>query len=228
MTPSNDGTPANTPSATTPETPAPGSTPAAGAAAPAAGAPAAPAPGAAPGSKAGQSVVEAAAAGAPAATPAEPPAGPPAEYALTVSEAGKPYVDDYTLAMIKENARAAGWSNDDAQNAVNEHVTMLARADAHFLAELKADTTYGGDKLTATQEAVKSAIDLVRPEGHPRRAAFLSMVNRVAGGNNIEFVSFLADYGKRIAEDNVGASTSGGNRAERSAAEVLYGNTPTK
>jgi hypothetical protein len=59
------------------------------------------------------------------------------------------------------------------------------------------------------------------------REGFLQTINRVAGGNNLQFVSFLADLGKRIAEDTVGARSSATGAAPKSAAEVLYPDTPT-
>jgi hypothetical protein len=125
-------------------------------------------------------------------------------------------------------ARKAGWSNDDAQAAVAEHGRLVREANDGFLTQLKADTDYGGEKLVETQRLAKSAIDLLRPEGHPRRAAFLRAVNRVAAGNHPEFVSFLADLGRRAGEDKVGALSGGSHPAKKSTEEKLYGATTPK
>lgn len=162
----------------------------------------------------------------PAASAAAAATTVPEKYALVIPDDGKTYVDEFTVSSIEKLARESGWSNEDAQNALNEQVLSLKAADAHFLSQLKADPDYGGEKLAETQKLAKSAIDLIRPEGHPRREAFLRTINRVAGGNNPEFVSFLADLGKRAAEDSTGASSGASRAGEKTAEQVLYGNTP--
>lgn len=152
----------------------------------------------------------------------------PDKYSLAIPDDAKDYVDADLLKSVEQMARESGWSNDDAQNAVNEHALMLKKADAGFLAQLKGDADYGGEKLAETQRLAKSIIDLVRPEGHPRREAFIRAINRVAAGNHPEFVSFLADLGKRAAEDQPGQSTGAKKAGEKTAESVLYGDPAKK
>lgn len=146
---------------------------------------------------------------------------------LAVPEEGKTFIDPLTIDTIVSFAKESGWTLEDAQNAVNEQALMLARADHEHLKQLTADPDYGGDKLAETQKLARSVIDLVRPEGHPRREAFFRTLNRVAAGNNPEVVAFLADLGKRAAEDSIGAGSSAHSGGERDAATVLYGPTKT-
>jgi hypothetical protein len=151
----------------------------------------------------------------------------PDKYSLAIPDDAKEFVDGDVLKSVETLARESGWSNEDAQNAVNEHATMLKRANESYLAQLKADADYGGEKLAETQRLAKAAIDLVRPEGHARREAFIRAINRVAAGNHPEFVSFLADIGKRAAEDQPSQS-SGARRGEKTVEETLYGGTAAK
>lgn len=146
---------------------------------------------------------------------------------LQVPDNGKEFIDQLTIDTVVDFAKRSGWSVEDAQNAINEQALMLARADHEMLTQLKADADYGGDKLVETQKLAKQAIDLIRPEGHPRREAFLRTLSRAAAGNNIEVVSFFADLGKRIGEDSVGSQTSATRGAERAPEQVLYGGTKT-
>ena len=144
---------------------------------------------------------------------------------LVVPDSGKEFIDQLTIDTVVDFAKRSGWSLEDAQHAIDEQAQMLAKADAAYLSQLKADVDYGGDKLADTQKLAKSVIDLVRPEGHPRREAFLRTLNRAAAGNNIEVVSFLADLGKRAAEDSFSAGNTANKGGDRDAASVLYGGT---
>lgn len=150
----------------------------------------------------------------------------PDKYSLVIPDDAKTFIDSDVLKQIETMARGSGWSNDDAQNALNEHVLMVQEADRNFLTQLKADPDYGGEKLPETQKLAKSVIDLVRPEGHPRREAFMRAINRVAAGNHPEFVSFLADLGKRAAEDSTGVQRGPSGAKPKTPEEVFYGGTP--
>lgn len=168
--------------------------------------------------------------------PAEKPAGKddaakpeskaPEKYALKVPEAGAAFVDPADLTHIETIARAANWSNDDAQAALEEHVATIAAQSERYLAETKADKTYGGDKLTESQRLAKLVIDKVRPTGHERRESFQRFLGRGGAGNHIEVVAFLADLGKMMGEDSPAFSRGTGGSSTKSAAEVLYGSTP--
>lgn len=202
-----------------PAAPAPAAAPAAPAAAPAAPAPAAPAA-AAPVAPAAPP----AAAPAPAA-PAPAAAAAPEKYTLVVPDAGKAHISAADLARLETIARANNWSNEDAQAALNEQLVFADQQATEYLALAKADKEIGGDKLEATQQLAKKLIDRVRPEGHPRRGAFLGFINRAGAGNHPEVLSFWADLGKLMGEDTpVGghANPAGGKRTQ----DVLYDKTP--
>jgi hypothetical protein len=149
----------------------------------------------------------------------------PEKYTLTVPENGQLYVDDQVQAQIETMARKAGWTNEEAQAALNEHVTNMTALSETFLATTKADTEYGGDKLAETQRLAKAAIDKVRPAGHPRRESFLKFLNRFGGSNHLDSVSFLADVGRMMAEDSPGSGNAARGAAQ-TAEQKLYDKTP--
>jgi len=149
----------------------------------------------------------------------------PDKYTLAIPDKGKDYVEESDVKAFEKTARDMGWSNAEAQAALDEHIANVADAAARFLADTKADPTYGGDHLIETQRLVKVGIDAIRPEGHPRRESFLRFLNRVGASNHIEAVSFLADLGKGAGEDRPGQSGGGGGQP-MSAAEKLYDKTP--
>lgn len=149
----------------------------------------------------------------------------PEKYTLTVPDNGAAYVDDAVQAQIEKLARSAGWTNDEAQAALNEHVDTMRSLSATYLADTTADKQYGGDKLEETKKLARLAIGKIRPEGHPYRDPFLKFLNRFAGENNINVVAFLADVGRLFAEDAPGIGKQPGGKPQ-SAEEVLYPSTP--
>lgn len=156
-------------------------------------------------------------AGAAAAVPKAPE-----KYELKVPMGDEVYVDDRVLSRITTIARASGWSNDDAQAALEEFLGNVKAEGQEFLTATKADPDYGGDRLAETQRLAKVVIDKIRPVGHTRRDEFLRLVNRAGAFNHIEVVSFLADLGKLMAEDRPARGT-GGAGAGRTPEQVLYG-----
>lgn len=168
--------------------------------------------------------------GAPAAgtepKKAETPAGPPEKYALAIPDEAKVFIDDADVKALEKMARETGWTNEEAQAAVDEHVRMVAESAAGFLAQTKADPDYGGEHLAETQRLAKIGIDILRPEGHARRESFTRFLNKVGAANHIEVVSFLADLGKRASEDAPGQTASSALRGQKTAEQILYPNTP--
>lgn len=162
-----------------------------------------------------------------AAKTGETPAGPPDKYTLAIPDEAKTYIDDADVKRLESIARETGWTNEEAQAAVDEHVRMVAEAAAGFLAETKADPTYGGEHLAETQRLAKLVIDSVRPEGHARRESFTRFINKVGASNHLDVVSFLADIGKRMDEDRPGQTSSSALRGVKSAESVLYDKTPS-
>ncbi len=157
----------------------------------------------------------------------EKPAAPE-KYTLTVPEDGTAYVDDAVKGQIEAMARSAGWSNDEANAALSEHIETMRALSTTYLAETTADKQYGGEHLDETKKLARLAISKLRPEGHPYRERFVGFLNRFAGENNLNVVAFLADVGRLFAEDQppVGKQTGG---APKTAEQILYGaTTPTK
>jgi len=162
-----------------------------------------------PGSKAGQ------------ATP-EPKA--PEKYDLKLPDGGR--IDAEELTHFEKIARSQNWTNDKAQQAINDHATALESQSQRFLEATKADPDYGGDKLADTQKLARAVLDRVRPAGTPRGDALRQLLDKSGYGNNLEVISFLADLGRMTAED----SATGGTRTtagSRDPASVLYGGTKT-
>jgi hypothetical protein len=150
----------------------------------------------------------------------------PEKYALKLPEGAEEWLDPSDLKQIETLARAKGWTNDEAQQALEDHADGLVAQSQAFRAATEADETYGGDKLVETQRLARAALDRVRPAGTPRGDALRKILQRTGYGNNVEIVSFLADLGKLMAEDQPSGGRSGGG-GEKTAVDVLYG-APTK
>jgi hypothetical protein len=136
----------------------------------------------------------------------------PEKYALKVPDAGAALVDDADLKHLEEVARASGWTNDDAQAALEEHLALIQAQADRYLTDTKSDKEYGGEKFDETKRLANRVVDRIRPAGHARRESFLRFMGRGGAGNQIEVLSFLADLGKLMSEDAPGhtrASASG-------------------
>lgn len=147
---------------------------------------------------------------------------PPEKYALTIPDDAKTWITTDDLKEIEVTARAAGWTNEQAQEAVEKHADRLIDQSAAFRAATEADETYGGDHLAETQRLAQSAIDKLRPAGTAQGDAFRGLLARSGYGNKLEVVSFLADLGKLMAEDSPAHAGGGGGAPKKDAAAVLY------
>ena len=153
----------------------------------------------------------AAAAGSPppAAAAAGTPPAAPATYTLTVPADAQAFYGARQLAKLEADARAAHWTNADAQAELDEQVAVIpARRQAQLEAwrgQTQRDPDYGGARLSETQRLSKLAIDAVRPLGHARRDTFLAFLTGSGGTDHPEVVAFLADLGTLMAEDRPGA-----------------------
>ena len=145
----------------------------------------------------------------------------PDKYELKTPDALKGYADPSTLAEVEAFARANNLPNEDAQQILEDTLTVVARKAASYETATKADPTYGGEHFGETQRLAKKVIDRVRPEGHARRDSFLSFLGREGAGNHLEVVSFLADLGKLMSEDAPAHGRSGGGGG-KGGADKLY------
>ena len=206
-----------------------GTATAAGAAAGGAGGPTAGAPGAGPAdSGAGHAAAAATGgdgtAGAREADKGAAQPGPkaPAQYALTVPEALAAHLSAADRSQLEALYRTADLTNDEAQAALDNVLgTLQAQAD-RYLAETRADPTYGGGRLPETQRLARLAVDKLRPATDPRRQAFLAFLERGGAQNSLEVVSFLADLGALMTEDSPPFGKGGSGGQPRSDADVLY------
>lgn len=151
----------------------------------------------------------------------------PDKYSLTVPEANEAIADPALTKRIEEIARASDWTNDEAQAALNEALTLKQQEIDGWASQTKADPDYGGDKLSETQRLAQRAIDRVRPAGHARRDSFLKLVTGSGFGNHLEVVSFLADLGALMSEDT-GARSGGPKGGSKQTAESLYDHPTSK
>lgn len=177
------------------------------------------------GTETGQGAQGAASESGKPAAGAAAPAKVPDKYELKVPTGDEVFVTDRLLAHVATVARASGWSNEDAQAALVEHLGNVKAERAEMLVETKADPEYGGDRLVETERLVKLAIDRLRPANHPRREKFLAVLNRSSALQQIEIVAALADLGKQVAED-VPASGSGAKGSQKAPEDRMYKPVP--
>lgn len=150
----------------------------------------------------------------------------PEKYALKLPDGGYFTADD--LIRFEALAREHNLTNEQAQDVLEQRADEQADLHAKFLADTKADPTYGGANLAETQRLANAAIDFLRPKGHARRDAFLGLMMRNGAFNHIEVVSVFADLGKRMTEDgHVGGASAAGATEPAAPEDVLYGKPAT-
>lgn len=155
-------------------------------------------------------------------TPAETPAGAPATYALVVSPESETWLDATDVKTLEGQAKTLGWSNEQAQRAL-EMTAQQRQADSRtFRASIEADPVYGGDHLAETQQHANLVLDRLRPAGTPDGDALRHLLTKTGYGNHPQVVGLLADLGKLMAEDQPAHGVPG-RGAPRDAATVLYG-----
>jgi hypothetical protein len=164
-----------------------------------------------------------AAAGTPP-TAAETPARPPASYALVVPPDSETWLDATDVTTLEGQAKTLGWSNEQAQRALEMTAQQRATESRLFRERIEADQEYGGAHLAETQTHANLVLDRVRPAGTPRGDAIRHLLTKTGYGNHPEVVSLLADLGKLMAEDQPAHGTPG-RGSPRDPVSVLYGGT---
>jgi hypothetical protein len=154
---------------------------------------------------------------------AEAAAKPPAKYELALPDGSQEFLDKDDLAIVSDRAKTKGWTNDQAQEAVNELATGLRDQSAAFRAAAEADPEYGGENLLETQRFARLALEKIRPATHPRYAAITRILNKTGYGNHVEVLAMLADIGKLMAEDRPGLGNVHDGNSKKDPADVLYG-----
>ena len=124
-------------------------------------------------------------------------------------------------------ARRQGWSQEEAQQAIDLHLQALSRhgearrqsrhrQQEEWTSQLKTDREYGGP---AFSKNVGVAVRAIERFGTP---ALKEALDASGLGNHPELVRFCYRVGKAIAEDRFVPTHRGGGA--RTAAEVLYPN----
>lgn len=130
----------------------------------------------------------------------EPPARVvPDKYTLKAPEQARLTAADIT--EIAALAKAEKWTNEEAQAHVDAVHQARIDESTRYLTDLTADKDYGGDKLAESQRLANMALDRIRPKGTPRGDALREILVNQGLGNNVHFVSMLADIGKLMDED---------------------------
>lgn len=140
-----------------------------------------------------------------------------ADFKLTIPEGSSDYLDDGDVKAISKIAAAEGWTNEQAQEKLEQHADAIAAQSKAFRVETEADETYGGDNLAETQRLARLALDKVRPADTPAGKAIRRLLARSGYGNNLAVVSLLADLGKLMDEDG-SAGQGGGGGGQRKGA----------
>ena len=148
----------------------------------------------------------------------------PEKYELTLPEGGR--LDETDLKSLETVARSLGWTNEEAQQRLEEHADALVAQSERFLAETTQDPDYGGEKLETTQKLAKAALEKLRPAGTPRGDALRALLDKSGYGNHVAVISLLADIGKAMAEDAPLAGAAASGSAKKDPASVLYGGNP--
>lgn len=147
----------------------------------------------------------------------------PDKYELAIPKDATEWLDANDLKAVEAVARKNGWTQEQAQGALEEHAEGLVAQSKAFLAETEADKTYGGDNLAETSRLAALALDKIRPADSAQGKALRGMLAKTGYGNNLLVVSLLADIGKMMDEDST-RLTSGGRRASKDdPADKLYG-----
>jgi hypothetical protein len=149
--------------------------------------------------------------------------GPPERYELRLPD--RTPLDQSDLESVAAIARAKGWTNEQAQAALEEMGTSLAEQTTRFRHELDADPEVGGAHLEQAQVWAKRALDRFLPEGSPQGQRFRMAMNKSGYGNFLPLVTLLARIGKAMSEDQPGAGSMARvfSNPQRSQAERLFG-----
>ena len=154
------------------------------------------------------------------------PAQPPQTYAEFNFPDGVT-ADAALMGGFGAIARQQGWSQEEAQQAIDLHLQALSRysetqrqtwhrQQEEWTSQLKTDREYGGPAFSRN---VGIAVRAIERFGTP---ALKEALDASGLGNHPELVRFCYRVGKAIAEDRFVPTHRGGGA--RTAAEVLYPN----
>lgn len=143
-----------------------------------------------------------------------------AESLKVAPEAAKGFVDLATAQKLNaaQAQAVADFYGTQAAGIEKANAAAFEATQARWMAELKADKDFGGEKLAATAQvgfrAVKQFGD----------AAFTELLERSGLGNHPAAVRFMARVGRAMADDSLsgGSDAPGKPNAEQAALRARY------
>lgn len=155
-------------------------------------------------------------------------AGAPEKYDAFTAPEGTA-LDAAVMTEFETAARELNLPQDAAQKLIDKMAPVMAKQQTAQLEQLRtdwaaqstADKEFGGDKLAENLGYARKALDtFATPE-------LKTILNETGLGNHPELVRLMVRAGKAISEDKI---VTGGTpaSANRSAAEVLYGDSAKK
>ena len=161
-------------------------------------------------------------AAAAAAAAAQQQSKAPATHALTLPK-DNAALDQSDVDAVITHAKAKGWTNEQAQAALDEMSSSLVAQSARFETELKAHPEIGGANFEAAQQHAQRALEHFMPKASPEGIALRTALNKSGYGNHPGFVQLLARIGKAMGEDGAVAMRSTDTPQPTDMAELLYG-----
>jgi hypothetical protein len=148
----------------------------------------------------------------------------PENYELTLPANG--VLDATDLAAVTAMAKEGGWTNEQAQTALNELQTSLAAQTQTFITELEAHPEIGGVNRGPAQENMLRALDRFLPASEPLGARLRTELTKTGKQHDPAVVLLLSRIGKAMREDrpNLGLNAAPPAPARKSDAEVMYPN----
>lgn len=134
-------------------------------------------------------------------------------------------IDKAQLEAAKAQFKEAGYSQEQAQKAIDLHIKGMQEQQEVFMQtrkewvnEIKADKEFGGDKFDQTVKGAQLALRKFDTDG-----TMVSLLETSGFGDNPGVVKFLARVHAAMGEDQVFDDRNRGKEDKRPLAERLYG-----
>jgi hypothetical protein len=126
-------------------------------------------------------------------------AGPPETYTLEAPpEAGLEASD---LEAFATEARAAGWTNEQAQSVLTLSAQRAIAQRAAMKAEFDAHPDLGGANAVKAEEGFLRALDRFLPASTPEGARLRTELTKSGNQHNVPFRLLMANIGRAMGED---------------------------
>lgn len=133
-------------------------------------------------------------------------------------------ITDGDMAEYIDAAKAIGATLGQAKKFVQFQAERRVKVRDGFLADLKADTDLGGDRLkTSVDVANKGLKAFMKESPQDEQDIVLGLLLRSGFANHKALVRAFARLGKSVAEDKPDHSGKGGAGDRKSDAEMFYG-----